>query len=415
MTRKVVVTGLGPISSLGIGMDAMWENLLAGKVGIRTITKFDTDGFSSKIAGELTGYDPNMFMDPKEVRKTDLFIQYAVAAATLAVQDAQLSTNEIESDRFGVYIGSGIGGISEVCSQQMILSEKGPRRVSPFFIPNAIANLASGHVSMKFGAKGPNSSVCTACATGTHAIGDSMEIIRRGDADIMIAGGAEAPVMPLAVAGFCAMRALSTRNEDPATASRPFDRDRDGFVIGEGAGCVILEEEQHAIRRNARIYCEIKGYGMSGDAFHLSAPPPDGEGAVRAMRNALRNAGIHPSEIGYINAHGTSTPLNDKIETLAIKTVFGEYAYKIPINSTKSMIGHLLGAAGAVEFCVVAKSLQTGNIHKTANFQSFDPDCDLDYCHEGTRTIDFHYALSNSFGFGGTNAALIAKKYAHSS
>ncbi len=411
MRRKVVITGLGALTSLGIGMEECWNNLLKGKIGIRKITKFDASDFSSQIASEVTDFNPTDYLGKKEVRKTELFIQYAIAASQLAVDDAGLDCESVDSDRFGVYIGSGIGGISEVCRQQMILSERGPRRISPFFIPNAIANLASGHVSIRFQAKGPNSAVCTACATGTHAIGDAMEIIRRGAADIMIAGGTESPIMPLAVGGFCAMRALSTRNDDPQSASRPFDKDRDGFIMGEGSAIVILESEEHALKRGARIYARVAGYGMSGDAFHVSAPAPGGEGAARCMKMALQDAGVEPEQISYINAHGTSTSLNDKFETMAIKSVFGERAYRIPVSSTKSMVGHMLGAAGSFELAVLAKSVQEGKIHKTANYTTPDPECDLDYVPEGARDLDIEYAISNSFGFGGTNACLVLEKY----
>ena len=409
--RKVVVTGLGIVSCAGLGVEPFWVNLLDGKVGIKRITKFDTTDFTSQIGGQIDDFKPEDFLDRKEIKKTDLYIQYAIAASDLAVKNSNLDINQIDSTQFGVYIGSGIGGISEICSAQMTLHAKGPKRISPFFIPNAIANLAAGHVSIRFKAKGPNSAVCTACATGTHAIGDAMKIIERGFADIMIAGGSEAPIMPLAVGGFCAMRALSCRNDDPQTASRPFDKDRDGFVISEGAACVILESEEHALKRNAHIYCEISGYGMSGDAHHISAPSPGGEGAIRCIKMALKDAAINPSEIDYINAHGTSTQLNDKFETMAIKGVFGDRAYQIPINSTKSMVGHLLGAAGALEFSVVCKSIEESRIHRTANYQNPDPECDLDYVTEGSRDVNIRYALSNSFGFGGTNASLVAKKY----
>jgi 3-oxoacyl-[acyl-carrier-protein] synthase II len=408
--RKVVVTGLGAITCLGIGMDECWKNLINGVVGIRKITKFDPEGLTSQIAGQIDNFDPLDFLDKKEVKKTELFIQYAIGSAELAMRDAQFDLDRIDLNRMGVSIGSGIGGISEVCHQQQVLTSRGPRRVSPFFIPNAIANLAAGHVSMRFGAKGPNSAVCTACATGSHAIGDAMKVIERGAADMMIAGGAEAPIMPLAVAGFCSMRALSTRNDDPLTASRPFDINRDGFVISEGSACVILESEEHALKRGANIYCELLGYGMTGDAHHLSAPAPGGEGAVRCMNIALEDAGITPDQVSYINAHGTSTPLNDKFESMAIRTVFGEKAYNIPVSSTKSMVGHTLGAAGAFEFAAVAKSIKEGRIHQTANYQTPDPECDLDYVPEGPRTLDVEFAMSNSFGFGGTNSVLVAGK-----
>ncbi|MBN1355190.1 beta-ketoacyl-ACP synthase II [bacterium] len=412
MRRKVVVTGLGALTCLGSGMDECWRKLIGGISCVRRISKFDPEGYPSQIAGQIDHFDPLEFLDPKEIKRTELFIQYAIAAADLAVRDADIRWDTIDRERAGVYIGSGIGGISEVCGQQEVLMSKGPRRVSAFFIPNAIANLASGHVSIRYQAKGPNSAVCTACATGSHAIGDAMKIIERGDADLMIAGGSEAPVMPLAVAGFCAMRALSTRNDDPATASRPFDRDRDGFIIAEGSACVILESEEHAVKRGARIYCELIGYGMTGDAHHLSAPAPGGEGAARCMRVALADAGVTGNQVDYINAHGTSTLLNDKFETLAIKAVFGDRAYRIPINSTKSMVGHILGTAGAFECAVMARSILEGKIHPTANYHTPDPDCDLDYVTEGSRDIDINYAISNSFGFGGTNAVLVAHKYA---
>ncbi len=348
----------------------------------------------------------------KESKKTDAFIQYAIAASQLAMDDAGLNRETVEPDRFGVNIGSGIGGINEICEQQNVLMEKGPKRVSPFFIPNAIANLASGHVSMRFDAKGPVSSVCTACATGTHAIGDAYEYIKRDIADVMIAGGAEASVMPLAVAGFCSMRALSCRNDEPLRASRPFDKGRDGFVISEGSACLILEEETHARKRGARIYCEILGYGMSGDAYHLSHPAPEGEGAARAMRSALQRARLNHDQIDYINAHGTSTPLNDKFESIAIRNIFGSHADQMVVNSTKSMVGHLLGAAGALEFAVVARSLMEQRIHGTMNYDEPDPECPLgDVAPNESRDMKIKYALSNSFGFGGTNACLAAGKY----
>ena len=410
--RKVVITGLGAVTCVGIGMDKCWSNLLDGQVGVKKITKFDTEGFSSQVAGQIDDFTAMDFMDRKDVKRTDLFIQYALASSCLAMADSDLNIEKVNSDRMGVYIGSGIGGITEIANSQTTLLQKGPRRISPFFIPNAIANLASGHVSIRFNAKGPNSAVCTACATGSHAVGDSYQIIRRGDADVMIAGGAEAPIMPLAVGGFCAMRALSTRNDDPITASRPFDKDRDGFIISEGSACLILESEDHANARGARIYGEIVGYGLTGDAFHISAPGPEGEGAVRCMKMALNNAGIRDyTDIDYINAHGTSTQLNDKNETIAIKNVFGDYAYSVPISSTKSMVGHLLGAAGAFELAALAKSIYDGKIHKTANYHTPDPDCDLDYVVEGARDLDIRYGMSNSFGFGGTNASLVLKKY----
>ncbi len=410
--RRVVVTGIGVLCSLGEGIDVVWPNILEGRIGYDLITKFDTEGYSSKVASEVNGFDASKYMNPKESKKTDIFIQFAIAAAQMAVDDAGLDVESVQSERFGVNIGSGIGGINEICDQQIVLMEKGPKRVSPFFIPNSIANLASGHVSIRFNAKGPNSSVCTACATGTHAIGDSFEYIRRGAADIMIAGGAEASVMPLAVAGFCSMRALTVRNDEPKKASRPFDKNRDGFVIGEGSACVILEEERHALKRGAKIYCELLGYGMSGDAYHLSHPAPEGDGAARAMQAALNDARLNPEQIQYINAHGTSTPLNDKFETMAIHTVFKKHESALVVNSTKSLVGHLLGAAGALEFSVVAKSIADGKVHGTMNYEEPDPECNLtDVVPNQARDMNVLYALSNSFGFGGTNATLALGKY----
>ncbi|MCD4653904.1 beta-ketoacyl-ACP synthase II [bacterium] len=410
--RRVVVTGLGALTCLGQGMNNVWSRLLNGEIGYDLITKFDTEGFSSKLGGEIKNFDADKYLTPKEAKKMDPFIQYAIASAQMAVNDSGLNLDSINADLFGVNIGSGIGGINEICNQQAVLLKRGPRRVSPFFIPNAIANLASGHVSMRFKAKGPISALCTACATGTHAIGDSFELIRRGAANIMIAGGTEASIMPLAVAGFCSMRALSTRNDDPKSASRPFEKGRDGFIISEGSACIILEEESHARARGAHIYCEIIGYGMSGDAYHLAHPSPEGEGAARAIKAALDSAGINPEEVDYINAHGTSTPLNDKYESMAIRTVFGEHADKVAVSSTKSMVGHLLGAAGALELAVVAKSIEEGKIHGTMNFDEADPECGLkDYVPNEARDANVRYAVSNSFGFGGTNGSLVASKY----
>lgn len=410
--RRVVVTGMGVLCCLGQGMTTVWPRLLNGDIGYDLITKFNAEGFASKVAGEVIDFDPGQYLSPREIKKTDPFIQFAIASSQMAVDDAGIDLEKVDLDRFGVNIGSGIGGINEICEQQTILQDRGPRRVSPFFIPNSIANLASGHVSMRFGAKGPNSSVCTACATGTHAVGDSFEYIRRGAADMMIAGGAEASVMPLAVAGFCSMRALTTRNDDPKASSRPFDKGRDGFIISEGSACVILEEESHARARGAHIYCEILGYGMSGDAYHLSHPSPGGEGAARAIRAGLASAKLNPEQVDYINAHGTSTPLNDKYESMALRTVFGDGIDSTPVSSTKSMVGHLLGAAGAFEFAVVAKSIETGKIHGTMNYEEPDEECDLaDYVANEARDLNIQYAISNSFGFGGTNGSLVAGKY----
>lgn len=410
-SRRVVITGLGVVSPVGIDMDNTWKSLLEGKSGIDMITKFDTSDFSSRIAGEIKGFDPLDYMDKKEVRKMDPFIQYAVVAAAQAVDDADIPRSILEGDRTGVYVGSGIGGIGAIENQHEILINRGPGRVSPFFLISSIINEASGQISIRYGARGPNSATATACATGTHAVGDSFRIIARGDADIMLAGGAEAPITPLGLAGFCSMRALSVRNDEPHKASRPFDIQRDGFIMGEGAGVIILEEMGAAIKRGARIYAEIIGYGMSGDAHHVSAPSLDGEGAYQAMRKALEDARISPSEVDYINAHGTSTPLNDKIETMAIKRLFGEHARKIGINSTKSMTGHLLGAAGGLETAVSALCLKNQVMPPTINYDFPDPECDLDYVPNKSRQASIRYALSNSFGFGGTNGALVFKKF----
>jgi 3-oxoacyl-[acyl-carrier-protein] synthase II len=410
-SRRVVITGLGMVSPLGLGVDANWKAMLEGKNGIVRISKFDPAAFSSQIAGEVPGFDPLQYMDKKESRKMDPFIQYAVVAAEQAVDDSAIKMEVLEGDRTGVYVGSGIGGIGAIENQHEILLSKGPSRVSPFFLISSIINEASGQISIRFKAKGPNSATATACATGTHAIGDSFRIIARGDADIMLAGGAEAPITPLGLAGFCAMRALSLRNDDPRKASRPFDAQRDGFVMGEGAGIVVLEELGMALKRGAPIYAEIVGYGMSGDAYHVSAPCLDGEGAYQSMLRAVEDAGIRPDEIEYINAHGTSTQYNDKIETLAIKRLFGDHARKIGINSTKSMTGHLLGAAGGIETAASAMCLKEQIMLPTINYEFPDPECDLDYVPNKARPANIRYALSNSFGFGGTNGALLLKKF----
>jgi 3-oxoacyl-[acyl-carrier-protein] synthase II len=409
--RRVVVTGIGLVSPMGVGLEENWQALLAGKSGIRLISRFDASDYTSQIAGEVEEFDPLRFIEKKEVRKMDNFIQYAIAAARLAVEDSGHPLSSLEGDRCGVYIGSGIGGIGSIEDTHKTLLEKGPGRVSPFFLVSAIINEASGQVSIRYKAKGPNSATATACTTGTHAVGDSFRIIARGDADIMIAGGTEAPITPLGLAGFCAMRALSTRNDDPPRASRPFDAQRDGFVIGEGAGVLILEELGMALRRDARIYAEIVGYGMSGDAYHVTAPCLDGDGAYRAMKRALKDGRVDPEEVNYINAHGTSTPFNDKIETLAIKKLFGQHASRIGINSTKSMMGHLLGAAGGVEAGITALCLKNQIMPPTINYQFPDPECDLDYVPNKARPAKIHYALSNSFGFGGTNGVLLFKKF----
>jgi 3-oxoacyl-[acyl-carrier-protein] synthase II len=392
-------------------VDEFWSALLQGRSGIGAITKFDTAGYPTRIAGEVRNFDPLNFVDKKDARRLDPYLQYAVAASALAVQDAALDTGKVEASRFGVLIGSGIGGITTLLESHRNLLEKGPDRVSPFFIPMLIVNMASGLVSMRFGAKGPNSSVVTACATGNHAIGDSYEIIQRGDADVMIAGGSEAIIIPLTIAGFCSMKAMSTRNDEPTKAMRPFDATRDGFVCGEGAGIVVLETLEHAQARDARIYAEIVGYGMTGDAHHMTAPDPEGDGAARAMAMALRDAGLEPSAVGYINAHGTSTPYNDKFETLAIKRVFGEHARRLAVSSTKSMTGHLLGAAGGIEAIATVLALHHGVLPPTINYETPDPDCDLDYIPNQARKQNVEVAISNAFGFGGTNATLAFRTY----
>lgn len=412
MSRRVVVTGIGLVSSLGVGTEATWQGVCEGRSGIGPITRFDASQFASRIAGEVKGFDPLQFIEKKDVKKVDVFIQYAIAAAQFAVDAAGLAIDEDLAPRVGVYIASGIGGFSTIEREHRALLEGGPRRISPFFIPASIINLAAGHVSIRFGARGPNSATCTACSASAHAIGDAFEIIRRGDADAMIAGGSEAAITPMGVGGFSAMRALSTRNDEPQRASRPFDRDRDGFVIGEGAGVLVLEELELAQRRNAPILAEIVGYGMTSDAFHITGQPDDADGAVRCMRMALKKAGVGPEAVDYINAHGTSTPLNDPTETLAIKTCFGEHAHRLAVSSTKSMHGHLLGAAGGLEAGLSALALSRQVAPPTANLDNPDERCDLDYVPHRARPMAIEYALSNSFGFGGTNASLLFKRYA---
>lgn len=409
--RRVVITGIGIVSPLGVGAEKNWESMKAGKGGITRISKFDTEAFSSQIAGEVRDFDSMDFIEKKEARKMDPFIQYAVAAAEMAIVNSQIKRSQLEGDRAGVYIGSGIGGISSIEENHKVLLSKGPKRVSPFFLIATVINEASGQVSIRTKSGGPNSACATACSTGTHAIGDSYRIIARGDADLMLAGGSEAPITPLGLAGFCSMRALSVRNDAPDKASRPFDKERDGFVIAEGAGIVLLEELGSALKRDAVIYAEIVGYGMSGDAYHVSAPCPDGDGACRSMKRALGDAGVSPSDIGYINAHGTSTPWNDKIETLAIKRVFGDRAYDIPVSSTKSVTGHMLGAAGGFETAAAAMALKNQVIPPTVNYENPDPECDLDYVPNKARNAELVYALSNSFGFGGTNSTLVFKRF----
>lgn len=411
MGRRVVVTGVGLVSPLGIGNEANWEALCAGRSGIGPITRFDASGFSARIAGEVKGFDPLQFIEKKDVKKMDVFIQLAIAASQFAVDDARLKIEPEIATRVGVFIASGIGGFSTIEREHRALLEGGPRRISPFFIPASIINLAAGQVSIRFGAKGPNSATCTACSASAHAIGDAFEIIRRGDADVMIAGGSESAITPMGVGGFAAMRALSTRNDEPERASRPFDKDRDGFIMGEGSGVVILEELEFARRRGAPIYAELVGYGMTADAYHITAPSEDGDGGMRVMEMAIRRAGITPDQVDYINAHGTSTPYNDKLETLAIKRLFGEHAYKLAISSTKSMTGHLLGAAGGVEAAISALVIKHQVIPPTINYETPDPECDLDYVPNVKREAKIEYALSNSFGFGGTNGALLFKRY----
>jgi 3-oxoacyl-[acyl-carrier-protein] synthase II len=416
---RVVVTGLGALTPLGNTAEEFWAGLVQGRSGIAAITRFDATTkdaggqyqYATRIAGEIRNFDPLKFVDKKEARRLDLFLQYAIACAVMAVEDAGLDVSRVDGTRFGVLIGSGIGGIQTLLEGERVRQEKGPERVSPFIIPMLIINMASGLVSMRFGARGPNSAVVTACATGNHAIGDAFKVIQRGDADVMIAGGSEAIIIPLTIAGFCAMKAMSTRNDEPEKASRPFEATRDGFVPSEGGGLLILESLEHAQRRDARIYAEVVGYGMTADAHHVTAPDPEGDGARRAMAAALQDGGIDPTQVGYINAHGTSTPYNDRFETMAIKKLFGDHARKLAVSSTKSMTGHLLGAAGGVEAIATVLTLYHGTLPPTINYETPDPDCDLDYVPNQARKQDVEVALNNAFGFGGTNAALAFKKY----
>jgi 3-oxoacyl-[acyl-carrier-protein] synthase II len=409
--RRVVVTGLGVVAPNGIGVDAFWKSLMNGVSGIDCITRFDASRHDTKIAAEVKGFDPLLYMEKKEVKKMDRFIHYAMAGAIMAADDAQLMVKDVERSRSGVLIGTGMGGIPCLEETHKLLLEKGPGRISPFFIPSIITNLASGHIAIRFGLRGPNSCVSTACATGNHAIGDSFELIRRGMADVMFAGGTEAVISPLTIGGFGAMKALSTRNDAPQRASRPFDKGRDGFVMGEGAGVLILEELDHALRRDAKIYAELIGYGMSADAYHMTAPEPEGAGAIASMGLALEAAGLQPDEVDYINAHGTSTPAGDAAETKAIKKVFGDHAYRLAVSSIKSVTGHLLGAAGGVEAVATALTLHHGVIPPTTNYDDPDPECDLDYVPNSARQAELRVAFSNSFGFGGTNATLVFKRY----
>ncbi len=409
--RRVVVTGLGLVTPIGIGVQETWDAAVNGKSGIGPITQFDASSMPVRIAGEIKGFDPANYIEAKEIKKMDRFIHLAMAAATMAVEDSGFKITGENAERVGVVIGSGMGGLPAIEHYHKAFLEKGYRRISPFFIPMLIINLASGSVSIKFGAKGPNSAVVTACATGSHSIGDAFKIIQRGDADAMIAGGTESVITALGIGGFAVMKTLSTRNDEPEKASRPFDSDRDGFVMGEGAGIVFIESLESALARNAKIHAEIIGYGMSSDAYHITTPAPDGEGAARCMNAALKDGGLAPEKIDYINAHGTSTKYGDELETTAIKTVFGEHAYKLCVSSTKSMVGHLLGAAGGVEAILSILSICHGKVLPTINLDTPDPECDLDFVPKTAKQVDVTFALSNSFGFGGTNACLIFGKY----
>jgi 3-oxoacyl-[acyl-carrier-protein] synthase II len=409
--RRVVVTGIGLISSVGTGTEANWLALQRGESGIASITQFDASDYAARIAGEVKNFEPLAYVEKRELKKMGRFIQFAIAASEFAVESARLEVSEEDSENVGVYIGSGIGAFEVIEREHKVLLERGPSRISPFFIPAVIVNLASGYVSIRYNAKGPNSATATACTTSAHSIGDSFRLIQHGYADAMICGGSEACITPMGVGGFAAMRALSTRNDEPQRASRPWDQERDGFVIGEGSGILILEELERARRRDAPILAEIVGYGMSADAHHITAPPEDGNGGYRVMRNALLDAGIEPTQIQYINAHGTSTGLGDKAETLAIKRAFGDHAYKLAVSSTKSMTGHLLGGAGGLEAGVTILAIRDRIVPPTINYEFPDPDCDLDYVPNQARPLDIDYALSNSFGFGGTNGCLIFKRF----
>ncbi len=412
MKRRVVVTGLGAVTPIGTGVERFWRNLVKGVSGIDRIKSFDPDefGLTVKIAGEVKDFDPLNFMDKKEASRLSLFVQYAVGAAHEAIEDSGILESDYDPFKVGVIIGTGIGGLRDIEREHGVITSKGARRVSPFFIPYGISNMGAGYVAIKYGFKGPNYCVTSACATGNHSIGDAFRLIQNGDIDIAIAGGTEASITPLGVAGFAVMRALSTRNDEPSRASRPFDRDRDGFVVGEGAGVIVLEEYERAKARGAKIYCELVGYGATDDAFHITAPHECGEGAYECMKIALEDAGIKPEEVDYINAHGTSTPLNDKVETMAIKQLFGDHAYRLKVSSNKSMIGHMLGAAGAVEAVATIKTIEEGIIPPTINLENPDPECDLDYVPNEAVREEVKVALSNSFGFGGTNASLVFKK-----
>lgn len=411
MKRRVVVTGVGLVTPLGVGTDATWDGLVNGRSGIDTITRFDASAFASQIAAEVKGFDPEQYFEPKQAKNLDHFVQYAIAAAELAVENSGLDMSVEDPERVGVLTGCGMGGLPTIEQYHQVYLERGPKRITPFLIPRIIPNMPSGHISMRFNAKGPNLATCTACAAGTHAVGEAFRSIVYGDSDIAITGGAESVICPLAVGGFASMKALSTRNDAPQKASRPFDRDRDGFIIAEGSGMIILEELEHAKKRGATILAEMAGYGQSSDAYHVAAPPENGEGGARCMKRALQDAGMNPEDIEYINAHGTSTPLNDRCETAAIKTVFGEHAYKLSISSTKSMTGHMLGGAGGIEAAFSALTLHRGVIPPTVNLENPDPDCDLDYVPNVAREKQVNTVMSNSFGFGGTNAVIIMKRF----
>lgn len=411
MNKRVVVTGVGMVTPLGTGTEKSWRGLIEGHSGVRRVTHFDPAGFSCQIAGEVPDFEVDQFVETKEQKKMDRFIQLGLAAAVMAMEDSGLKITKNNAERVGVLVGAGLGGLPAIERYHKIFLEKGPKRISPFFIPMLIINLAAGQISIRYGMKGPNSSVATACASGTHSIGDAFRIIRRAEADAMITGGTESVITPLGIGGFEAMKTLSTRNDEPEKASRPFDKDRDGFVMGEGSGILVLEELGHALKRGARIYAEIIGYGMTGDAYHITSPSIDGDGAARCMKAALYDCGVKPEEMSYINAHGTSTKYNDKLETAAIKTVFGKHAYKLVVSSTKSMIGHLLGASGGVEGVICVLSIFNKIVPPTINLTNPDPECDLDYVPNKARPLDVNISMSNSFGFGGTNASIVFRKY----
>lgn len=411
MKKRVVITGLGCVTPVGNGKDNFWSNIKSGVCGIDTLTRFDATSFQTQVAAQVNDFNGEDYINKKELKRLDRFTQYAIASAKMAVEDSKLNLESVNRDRVGVIIGSGIGGVETIEEQHNVLLNKGNKRVSPFFVPMMIGNMAAGQVSIHLGAKGPNTNVCTACASGTHSIGDAFKTIQRGDADIMVAGGSEAAITPLAFSGFCNMKAMSTRNDDPKTSSRPFDKDRDGFVMGEGSGVVILEELEHALSRDAKIYAEVVGYGLTADAYHMTTPAEDGDGATRSMTMALEDGNVPLDEVDYINAHGTSTPYNDRLETLAIKNVFKEKAYDLCVSSTKSMTGHLLGAAGAVEAVICAMSIYDKFIPPTINVQNIDKDLDLDYVLDKGKEKEVRYAMSNSLGFGGHNATLVFKKY----